>query len=47
MSTGQTNPTLLLGNGGIGHPLLRLHDPARVPPILIVAEPAHAEGRRP
>ncbi|WP_437752169.1 lanthionine synthetase LanC family protein [Sorangium sp. So ce1389] len=40
MSTAQTNPTLLLGNAGIGHHLLRLHDPARVPPILILVEPA-------
>jgi lantibiotic modifying enzyme len=32
-STGP-NPSLMLGTAGVGHHLLRQHDPARVPPIL-------------
>ena len=31
------NPSLMLGTAGIGYQLLRVHDPQRVPPILIVS----------
>jgi lantibiotic modifying enzyme len=30
------NPSLMLGTAGIGHHFLRLHDPARTPPVLLV-----------
>jgi hypothetical protein len=30
------NPSLMLGIAGVGHALLRRHDPARVPPVLIL-----------
>jgi hypothetical protein len=33
---GGPNPSLMLGTAGIGHALLRRHDPARVPPVLIL-----------
>jgi lantibiotic modifying enzyme len=34
--TGGLNPTLMLGNAGIGHHLLRLHAPQAVPSVLII-----------
>lgn len=37
--TGGPNPSLLLGSAGVGYFFLRLHDPARVPSILL---PPHA-----
>jgi lantibiotic modifying enzyme len=33
--SGGPNPSLMLGLAGIGYWLLRLHDPAKVPPILL------------
>jgi hypothetical protein len=35
MPSGGPSPALLLGTAGIGYHLLRLHDPARVPPVLL------------
>jgi lantibiotic modifying enzyme len=34
--TGGVSPTLMIGNAGIGHHLLRLHAPKAVPPLLIL-----------
>jgi lantibiotic modifying enzyme len=34
-SSGKHNPTLMLGSAGVGHHLLRLHAPGRVPPVLL------------
>lgn len=34
--TGGVNPTLMIGISGVGHHLLRLHAPRRVPPLLVI-----------
>ncbi len=39
------NPSLMLGTAGIGYTLLRLHDPAGVPPILLLLQ-GYAKGSR-
>lgn len=35
MPSGGPSPALMLGSAGIGYHLLRLHDPERVPPVLL------------
>lgn len=42
MPSGGPSPALMLGTAGIGHHLLRLHAPGRVPPVLLVAPPGPA-----
>lgn len=36
MPSGGASPALMLGTAGIGHHLLRLHAPERVPPVLVL-----------
>src|SRR5262245_84521 len=33
---GAANPSLMLGDAGVGYQFLRLHDPQSVPPVLLV-----------
>ncbi len=35
--SGGPNPSLMIGNAGIGYTFLRLHDPERVPSILVIS----------
>ena len=36
IQTGGSNPMFMIGTSGVGHHLLRLHAPERVPPVLII-----------
>jgi lantibiotic modifying enzyme len=36
MPSGGPSPALFLGSAGIGYHLLRIHDPGRVPPVLVI-----------
>ena len=36
VASGRSNPSLMLGDAGVGYALLRAHDPSSVPPILII-----------
>ena len=36
VASGRSNPSLMLGDAGVGYALLRAHDPSSVPPILVI-----------
>ena len=42
--SGGPNPSLMLGVAGVGHWLLRLHDPTNVPPFLLFLPPSLARS---